>query len=161
MSVANNPPAHTRLWHSPNKFLTRPIACAEVLLRCVYLLIDPASPLKSPGIAEVVSSESSKYVAGDWVVANLPWSDYAAVSADQLRPLSDGFAGCAARDIIDDELNFDLRKLYAPVQMGLQKAGKITDREFLLQVSLARATKSKINGQIEEKHDVVQTSSSI
>ena len=161
MSVANNPPAHTRLWHSPNKFLTSPIACAEVLLRCVYLLIDPASPLKSPGIAEVVSSESRKYTAGDWVVANLPWSEYAALAADQLRPLSDGFAGCTARNVLDDELNKELRKRFTPVQMGLQKAGKIKDRIFLLQVSLARATKSKINGQIKEKHDVVQTSSSI
>ena len=121
MSVAHNPPAHTRLWPSPNKFLTSPIGCAEVLLRCVYLLIDPESPLKSLGVAEVVSSESSKYSVGDWVVANLPWADYAAVAADQLRPLADGFAGCAAREIIDDALNSDLRRRYAPVQMGLQK----------------------------------------
>jgi hypothetical protein len=130
----------TRRWNCPNKFINAELEQAEVTLRCVYLLIDPKSPLTSRGVAEVIASESQLYEVGDWVVANLPWSDYASLPAADLEPLSQGFAGCSARHQIDEELNRALRQRYKPVQMGLQKAGKITDREFLLQVSVARAT---------------------
>ena len=83
----------TRRWNCPNKFINAELEQAEVTLRCVYLLIDPKSPLTSRGVAEVIASESQLYEVGDWVVANLPWSDYASLPAAEFRAVIAGFCG--------------------------------------------------------------------
>ena len=160
----------TRMWQiSDNKpeLLTGQLVAStkatDVCLRCVYLLItsDSRQKLISPGVAEVISSNAPSIQPGAWVVANLPWADYASLPADKLQLLACGFAGIDAGLVVDEAFNKQIRKRYKPIVMGLQNALKIVaEQPRLLQVSIARQTVSVSNNDYGEDY-VVQASASV
>ena len=132
-------------------------------LRCVYLLIhaNDHSCFCSPGIAEVVDCGSDSFTAGSWVVANLPWSDYASLPVAELKPLAAGFAGLKTPEVLSNAFNVELRRCFKPIVMGLQNAIKITGAKArLLQVSIARSTVGVSRQNNGVKH-VFQTGSAI
>lgn len=51
--------------------------------------VEPGHPMRARGLAEVVESKSSKYKAGDTVLAGVNWSEYAVLPAKDLQPAPD------------------------------------------------------------------------
>ena len=51
--------------------------------------VEPGDPMRARGLAEVVESKSSKYKAGDTVLAGVNWSEYAVLKAKDLQPAPD------------------------------------------------------------------------
>lgn len=51
--------------------------------------LEPGNPMRARGLAEVVESKSSKFKAGDTVLASVNWSEYAILPSNDLQPAAD------------------------------------------------------------------------